>query len=112
MLAASQCSAQLRLGQVPLLPGAAETLEHGIESTLAPDNRLAEAQIDIIEHDREMPQYAALFDPQTCGGLLIGVAESRRDELLAALRENGAPDATTLGQVVALRDEQPRIAIT
>ncbi|MCA9246645.1 MAG: selenide, water dikinase SelD [Planctomycetales bacterium] len=110
MLDGSGCSAELRLGAIPLLPGADETLEHGIESTLAPDNRLAETRIDVAKHDAEMPQYAALFDPQTCGGLLIGVAEEHHQPLLAALRQVGVA-AATIGKTMACDENGVRIRL-
>lgn len=67
MLRAGDASAELRLAEIPLLPGAAELLTAGVESTLAPANRRAAA----TPGDGKTPGYAALFDPQTGGGLLI-----------------------------------------
>jgi selenide,water dikinase len=54
--------------QVPALPGALELAAHGVESTLAPENRrlLLEGGFD--------SRAALLVDPQTSGGLLAGIA--------------------------------------
>ena len=43
-----------------------------------------------------------LFDPQTAGGLLISVEETRAGALLEALRET-YPDAASIGRVVERR---------
>jgi selenide,water dikinase len=42
-----------------------------------------------------------LFDPQTSGGLLIGLAEKQAPALVARLREAGVEAAAIVGQVVA-----------
>jgi len=41
------------------------------------------------------------YDPQTSGGLLISVGEGEADDLLEALRENGCPETTQIGQVAS-----------
>ncbi|MFY9251971.1 MAG: selenide, water dikinase SelD [Fuerstiella sp.] len=80
MLKASSADATLDLKKIPLLPGAAVALTSGIESTLAPDNRHVETSIAVDDMYRSYPEYKALFDPQTCGGLLLGVAPSLASE--------------------------------
>jgi selenide,water dikinase len=42
-----------------------------------------------------------LFDPQTSGGLLIGVAKGSAGELLAELQKNGIEGAAIIGEVMA-----------
>ena len=42
-----------------------------------------------------------LFDPQTSGGLLIAVAETKTDQLLEKLREAGIKEAAIIGEVVS-----------
>ena len=86
MLKASNVSACLNVDSVPLLAGVSELLEQGIESTLAPANRDAETSIKVTEKLRKRPEYQVLFDPQTCGGMLFGIAPeyvSTTRELLA-----------------------------
>ena len=104
MLDASDLSAQVDLSAVPLLPGVAELLAEGIESTLAPANRAAEAAMSVSESLRVQPEYAALFDPQTCGGMLLAVPEAEVDRLLAQLEQEGIASAAVIGQVTSQGD--------
>ena len=54
-------------------------------------------------------QVDLLLDPQTSGGLLIGVAETGAEGLLAALRRAGCAEAAVVGRVTAGADIQPLI---
>ncbi|HZN36949.1 MAG TPA: selenide, water dikinase SelD [Pirellulaceae bacterium] len=99
MLRASKVAATLRLDSVPLLPGAAELLSGGMQSTLAPANAAAEREMDTAKCNRSSAGYAALFDPQTCGGLLIGVAREQAGELCRGLHAGGDEAACIVGEV-------------
>ena len=48
-------------------------------------------------------KYALLFDPQTAGGLLAGVAAADADAVVRALRQAGYADATVVGARAARR---------
>ncbi|MCG8648816.1 MAG: selenide, water dikinase SelD, partial [Pirellulales bacterium] len=79
MIDASGVSATIRLDDVPLLPGVSSLLDQGIERSLAPENRWVENRLRCPPELRSRPAYRTLFDPQTCGGLLLAVpAESVR----------------------------------
>lgn len=108
MLRAGQLSAELHLSRVPLLPGAEALLCQGLESTLAPANRDAESDIDVSETLRPSARYAALFDPQTSGGMLLGVPAPHVEAVLTRLAQHGVANAAVIGHVVA-RDQQPRL---
>ncbi|WP_320677434.1 selenide, water dikinase SelD [Prochlorococcus sp. MIT 1300] len=87
----------LKMESIPSIPGAIELLESGWKSTLAPSNRLAsrfltEANIGDssirLEFDkvvsgskREMALHELLFDPQTCGPLLISCPQSLSEKI-------------------------------
>lgn len=77
MLKASNTTASLDLSAIPLLDGAAVAFTQGLESTLAPGNRYVESMVEVDDVKKTYPEYKALFDPQTCGGLLLGVPENR-----------------------------------
>ena len=99
MLRASELAAELRLSSLPLLHGVATCIGDGIQSSLVPANRAVEEEIRALEADRGRPEYAALFDPQTCGGLLLGVAEDRADALIERCARNFATRVARIGTV-------------
>ncbi len=90
MLRASGLGAVLWPDRIPALPGALELAAHGVQSTLAPENRHLLPGIELT------PRTALLFDPQTSGGLLAGVAGDRARACVAALRAEGIA-ATIVG---------------
>ncbi len=100
MLEAANLATELRLADVPLAAGAAEAFAAGIESTLAPANRAAEAQIEADPALQAVPQYAALFDPQTSGGLLLGVPAAEMDPVLRRLAAVNEFSGVVVGTVV------------
>lgn len=104
MLRASKVSAKLHLDAIPLLAGFEQLAGNGVESTLAPANRVAEADIAASVEQRTTPRYAALFDPQTCGGLLLGVPAEHVSGVLDQLLQNGIGPAAMIGEVVAGSD--------
>ena len=101
MLEASGMAAVIRLDAIPALPGAKALAAHGVESTLAPDNR--RFLVDTANT-------ALIVDPQTSGGLLLGFPASRAPGCLAALRESGL-DAAIIGEVEAAREGASRIRL-
>lgn len=100
MLKASGKSATIRMDEVRMLPGCQALIDAGIESTLAPDNRLVTDKVQFIG-DAALPANAALFDPQTSGGLLFGIAESRLPEVLDFLGHEGFEETCVIGEVTA-----------
>jgi selenide,water dikinase len=99
-LRAADLAAELDLSSVPLLPGAAELLSEGLESTLAPANRGAEEEMESPEALRGQAEFAALFDPQTCGGLLIAARQAVADNCCAELKSGGDNAAEIVGTIV------------
>jgi selenide,water dikinase len=111
MLRASHVAAVLDLGAIPLLPGASDLFARGIESTLAPSNRQTECDISCPDSLRTTPGYAALFDPQTNGGLLIGIANNLVESFTTRLAETGGMTAVPIGRVVEHDGAQPLMRI-
>ncbi len=110
MLRASDLAAELDLAQVPLLPGAAELISEGVESTLAPGNRDVENEIQTTVPPTEAA-YRALFDPQTSGGLLLGIAPALAEKMLARLAETSDLPAAIIGRVLEHAAGAPRIQV-
>jgi selenide,water dikinase len=101
MLEASNAAAVLRLEAIPALPGARALAAHGIESTLAAENRWVLG---------DAADTALLVDPQTSGGLLLGLPASRATGCLQALRESGL-NAAIIGEIEPARDGAGRIRL-
>lgn len=103
MLRASGVAAEIYLESLPILPGVTDLVSHGLESTLAPANRAVEAEIEgaIPSQSATAGRYAAMFDPQTSGGLLFGVREHQADAILSRLNESCTTTSAVIGRVVA-----------
>jgi selenide,water dikinase len=99
MLRASGVSAWIALDALPLLPGARDCFARGLRSTAHPENAKARGGLRIDPELAARPELDALFDPQTSGGLLFGVAAGRADEAVAKLREAGDGAAACVGEV-------------
>ena len=57
-----------------------------------------------IEGQPDATQLEFAFDAQTSGGMLIAVDESRGDELVQRVRDQGATAACIVGQVLPQQD--------
>lgn len=86
MLDASHVGATLQLNHVPRLGGATDAIAAGIQSSLAPSNRLAVAQVEASKTIRQDTCFDLLFDPQTCGGLLLGMSDENADKIQPSVR--------------------------
>lgn len=105
MLEASHIAATLRLDSIPKLPGASDALVAGIQSSLAPSNRLAVARVDSSPAVRQDPSFDLLFDPQTCGGLLLGVSDQDVDHIQGAVAAAQLRPLVKIGAVHPLAAE-------
>ncbi|MBT5356945.1 MAG: selenide, water dikinase SelD [Rhodospirillaceae bacterium] len=100
MLNASDVDAELKLDALPVLPGVAELVALGHESTLRPSNEESVGNaVPLSAH----PSFPLLFDPQTAGGLLFGVPADQAEACCAELRAGPAPDARIIGRITPRR---------
>ena len=93
-------AAMLQLSQIKFLPGACESVYAGIYSTMHKANyRTVERSVknQITGPDRG---YELLFDPQTSGGLLMGVAPDYCAEVCAKLAASGYAQTSVIGELV------------
>ena len=111
MLRASKVSAVLDLDALPALPGARSLLGRGVRSTAHPENAKARRAMLVDEAAARDPALDLLFDPQTSGGLLLGIPAERRDALLHALHAAGDGAAAVIGEVTAPRADGALIAV-
>ena len=111
MLRASKVSAVLDLDALPALPGALSLLGRGMRSTAHPENAKARRAMWVDETAARRPALDLLFDPQTSGGLLLGIPAERGETLLRALRSAGDPAAAIIGVVAPPRADGALIEV-
>jgi selenide,water dikinase len=109
MLRASGVDAEIALDAVPALPGTRHLLGRGIESTMAPANRAGGASL--MRPASTGGPAGLLFDPQTSGGLLIGIAADKAPGLIDRLHREGAPEAAIVGRVLPRAGTAPLLAL-
>jgi len=98
MAEASGVSMNFELAKIPFLSGARNYAEQGIFPGGAFDNKKHfEAKVDFADAIDE-PNQMLLFDPQTSGGLLLGVPRGKLEAFLTQANELGQP-AWVIGEV-------------
>ena len=97
MLEPEGLGAELSLSVLPLLPGAEGLAAQGVASTLAPSNRAA---VSWHVDGPAGPRMDLLFDPQTCGGLLVTVPAEWLRPMLDEIERVGEM-AVLIGHVTA-----------
>ena len=106
ILLASNVSAALSAGKIPILEGALDCIRAGhIPGGLNNNRDFAEC---LVEYEPEVPEdiRTILYDPQTAGGLLISTPEG--EALTQALNQSGVP-AVQIGEVLA--EAKPHIRV-
>lgn len=106
MLRAGSVDATLWPARLPLLDGALEAARSGIASSLQDANERA-APV----HGAAGPRRTLLFDPQTSGGLLAGIAPDRAEACVAALHAAGDGRAAIIGRVEARAGSEATIRL-
>jgi selenide,water dikinase len=101
MLDASRVSARLSVKQTPLYQGFEDVVSQGIVSSLHRDNAKVACR---VSGDAQLPDW--LFDPQTSGGLLVGLRQEDVEPVLTQLRVAGY-SAQAVGEVIP--NEQDRL---
>lgn len=92
----SGVGAEISLAALPILPGVETLLAQGVRSTSHDQNAHARRFLAEVTGG---PRVELLFDPQTAGGLLVGVPGDGAD-VVAALHAGGETDAVVIGRVV------------
>lgn len=99
MADASGAALTLRAGSAAALPGALDALALGIVSSLQRDNEAPLARMMLPSGAGSDPRVRLLCDPQTAGGLLAAVPESRALDCLRALQGAGFVAARQVGRL-------------
>jgi selenide,water dikinase len=104
MLDASGLDAELDIDAVSALPGAIPLLERGLRSTYHEQNAMVGDRVEGASGSAA----DLLFDPQTSGGLLIGVAPERAEELVRTLHHDGDPESSVIGRCLSRAGTTPQ----
>lgn len=101
MVEGTDTSIMIYSDQVPVIAEAVEFAKMGLVPGGTRRNR--DFRSNMVDIAKDVPNYLVdvLFDPQTCGGLLISVPESQAEPLLRTMRTEGVEEAEIVGEVVA-----------
>ncbi len=98
----SDVSIEIDGGAVPLLPGTRTLAAKGICTGGARSNaKHYGGEVDVPASLADV-----VYDPQTSGGLLLAIAESKVEGLLAELTRRGVETRAVIGRVVARRERR------
>lgn len=111
MIKASSVAVELNLAAIPILEGAQETVQMDIVSSLQPQNLRACQSIHNLPESQNHPNFPLLFDPQTAGGLLAGIPESKANACLISLNHLGYGHSSVIGRVTNLAPGQQPILL-
>jgi selenide,water dikinase len=100
MACASKVTIEIDAGAVPLLAGAFELASEGMLTSGDKTNREYVGTDLEIRGAVDENVVKLLFDPQTAGGMLIAMNESKAEALLATLNRN-YPQARQIGRVLS-----------
>jgi selenide, water dikinase len=98
MACASKVTIEIHSHDVPLLEGALALAEAGMLTSGDKTNREYVGSQVAIDGAVDETLVKLLFDPQTAGGMLISIAQTESEPLLARLRHN-YPNARIIGRV-------------
>lgn len=107
MVRASDGAVQLEMGAIAVLPGAQETIQKGILSSLHGQNLRVASYIHNVSQVSCHPLYPLWFDPQTSGGLLAAVPSEQAIACLKDLHSAGYPESRVVGKVVPRSEGSP-----
>ena len=109
MARASSVRIDLDFSALPFYPNAIDMYRKG-ETTGSnkPNQKLVQSFL-FLSTQLSQEQHQLLFDPQTSGGLLLSVPQSRAETLLNELRGAGVSSASVIGKVDSSRDPEIRL---
>ena len=111
LLDAAGVSARIDPASLPLLDGAEDLFNAGMQSSLQAMNARFGHHLQ-VQADALSPRLTGcLFDPQTSGGLLAGVAPAHARKCLSALHDAGYTRAAIIGEVLANDGGSPSVQL-
>ena len=99
MVVDTSCSVKIQANRIPIIQEAFEYARTGFIPGGAMKNKAFRASMVTFSDDIDPIMQDILFDPQTSGGLLIGVSETDSERLLKELKANDITYSTIIGTV-------------
>lgn len=100
MVRASRCRARINARAVPILKDAEDYASMGLIPAGAHGNRKFFGTWITVDSTVPLVRADLVFDPQTSGGLILGIPAPRAENVLTALRVEGVDHATLIGEVL------------
>jgi selenide, water dikinase len=110
MARASRCRIRIRANSVPLLTGAMEAAAMGLVPAGTHANRSHSNSWTVMDPSISAEISDLLHDPQTSGGLILGVSGDHAQDMVEALLNAGVDIAAEIGAVVG-PDPQGRLDV-
>jgi selenide, water dikinase len=101
MARASKCGVRIQADSVPVLHGAMESASMGLVPAGAYGNRKHFSAWTMVDPGVALERVDLMFDPQTSGGLLIGIPAVHATELTCLLALRGVTPVAEIGSVTA-----------
>ena len=101
MMENSKVGFRLNAAAIPIFSEAVELAEQGVLPGGSLANREFYSKHVIWEPTAGEKLQPVLYDAQTSGGLFISVDQTKASQLLEQLHDNGVPEATVIGEVIA-----------
>jgi selenide,water dikinase len=104
MVKGSQVTMEFSMDRIPTMKEALEMYKKGVTTGVNNYNR--ELVAGAIRFEKDLPPWhkEIVYDPQTSGGLLVAVPESKGEALVKALQAQGVRWASMVGKVKPLSD--------
>lgn len=99
MARASRCAVRTRAEAVPVLEGALEAASMGLIPAGAHANRKYFSAWITVDTALPLERTDLMFDPQTSGGLVIGIPAACSEELVETLLAEGVAPVAEIGEV-------------
>ena len=101
MLSNTSIGIRLESKAIPIIPEAIEYARSGFIPGGAFKNKAFRSSLVIPAPHMDSVLIDILFDPQTSGGLFMGVGKNRAEDLLESLKTAGVIDSAIIGEVVS-----------
>lgn len=104
MASGSNVTFTIQFDDLPVLPGAAEVYEKGINTGSNAMNFQLVGDRLRFANERPFAQQQILADPMTSGGLLVALPAAQSAAALRQLHDSGVEHARIIGEVVAMHE--------